>query len=177
MLKALLNMLGFQCGWVLCVFGSAHGYPWLGPAVAVILLAGHSLLVEQPLRSIQFIAMIGLVGTVVDSLLGLIGVLRFHNSLGPGWLCPPWLGALWMLLATTPDVSLRWLRGRMTLAAVLGAIAGPSSYYAGAEVGALALGTSLLTSLIVLAVVWAAVLPLMVATSARLDHSTVPVER
>ncbi len=167
MLKPLLNALGFQLGWFTCVLGASWGYPWAGPLAAALFLTVHAGLVDSPRSSLRCALLIGVIGFLVDSLLGATGVLGFRDGLGPGWICPPWLVALWMLFSTTPELSLRWLHGRWGLAAVLGAIFGPLSYYVGETLGALTLGASRLTSLLVLATVWAAALPLLLMWSGR----------
>jgi hypothetical protein len=43
---------------------------------------------------------------------------------------------MWALFATTLNVSLGWLQGRWVLTVVLGAMAGPLSYWAGVRMGA-----------------------------------------
>ncbi len=165
MLKPILNAIGFQLGWAVCVIGAAKGVPWAGPVMAVLLLTMHGLLVLSPRRSLRFVLMVGLTGFVIDSLLGFLGILQFRDGLGPGWICPPWLLALWMLFATTPELSLRWLKGRVGLAALLGGIFGPLSYYAGQALGAITVGEPLSVSVAVLAVVWMGVLPMLVGFS------------
>lgn len=165
MLKALLNAIGFQLGWTVCVLGAAKGMPWAGPAVAVVLLTLHGLLVPAPRASLSFVVAVGAAGCAIDSLLGFLGTLQFRDGLGPGWVCPPWLLALWMLFATTPELSLRWLKGRMGPAALLGGVFGPLSYYAGHVLGAIGVGEPLSTNVAILAVVWMGVMPLLVGFS------------
>jgi hypothetical protein len=72
----------------------------------------------------------------------------------PPWLSPPWMAALWPNFVTTLHTSLGWLAGRYRLAALLGAVGGPLSYYAGARLGALTFPSDPTFSLIVLAAVW-----------------------
>ena len=67
--------------------------------------------------------------------------------------------ALWLNLAMALHTSLRWLTGRCLLAAVLGTITGPLSYYAGVRLGALTFNPNLVISLVVLALVWGLALP------------------
>lgn len=175
MLKPLLNAIGFQLGWAMCVIGAAKGVPWAGPAVAVLLLAMHGLLVPAPKASLAFVVAVGGAGFVIDSLLGFLGILQFRDGLGPGWICPPWLLALWMLFATTPELSLRWLKERVGLGALLGGIFGPLSYYAGQALGAIAVGKPISISVAILAAVWMGVMPLMVAFSpARVPEVLAP---
>lgn len=69
--------------------------------------------------------------------------------------------ALWPNFATTLHSSLRWLAGHYIVAALLGAVAGPLSYYAGAQLGALTLHPTLAVSMIALAVVWGITLPIL----------------
>jgi hypothetical protein len=75
---------------------------------------------------------------------------------------------MWLMFATTINVSLRWLKHRLALAALLGAVAGPAAYFAGYRLGgvqipemALAMGA--------LGCGWALLMPLLMAISARLD--------
>lgn len=69
--------------------------------------------------------------------------------------------ALWVNFATTLHTSLRWLLGRHALAALLGALGGPASYYAGARLGALTFPADPTVSLIVLALVWSVAMLLL----------------
>jgi hypothetical protein len=69
--------------------------------------------------------------------------------------------SLWMLFATTLHTSLSWLTGRPLVAVLLGAIGGPASYYAGAQLGALTLHANLGFSLIAIALAWGGVMPIL----------------
>lgn len=165
-----LNAVSFQTAWVACVVGAAWGHPWVGPAVVLGALALHACLVHDPGRALGAALLIGLAGFLVDSVLGMLGILQFVDGMDSDWLCPPWLVALWMVFATTPEFSLQWLCGRPRLAAAFGAVAGPASYHVGASLGALRIGEPAVISLMTLACVWALVLPLMmegVGTSMR----------
>ncbi len=69
-----------------------------------------------------------------------------------------------------------WLRGRHALAAVLGAVAGPASYFAGQKLGAIQFvePTAALTSL---AIGWAVIMPVLMLIAERLDgFQPVPVK-
>ena len=83
-------------------------------------------------------------------------------------IAPPWILALWALFASTLNVSLRWLRGRIVVAVVLGAVAGPLSYWAGVRMGAVEF-TQPVVALVALAVGWAVFTPLLMVLSARYD--------
>jgi len=73
-----------------------------------------------------------------------------------------------MLFATTLNLSLAWLKRRVVLAAVLGAIGGPLAYAGGAELGALAFVHET-TGLLAIGAGWALLTPLLVLLARRLD--------
>lgn len=169
MLSRTANFVAFQIGWFACVLGAAYGRPWLGPVVVSMLLAIHIRNVPDRWAAFCLVLVVALIGFVVDSLLGYVGLLLYRDSLLVLWLCPPWLLALWLIFATTLQHSLSWLVGRYGLAALLGAVFGPVSYYAGQQLGALQLGGSVPVTVSILAAVWATLLPLLLLWSGRKD--------
>jgi hypothetical protein len=169
MLSRTVNFVAFQVGWFASVLGAAYGRPWLGPVVVSVLLAIHLWNVADQWATARLLLTVGLIGFVVDSLLGYAGLLLYRDSPLALWLCPPWLLALWLIFATTLQHSLNWLVGRYGLAAFLGAVFGPVSYYAGQQLGALQLGGSVPVTVSVLAAVWATLLPLLLLWSGRKD--------
>ncbi len=68
----------------------------------------------------MLIVLSGLLGFVADSLLTGMGLLRFPSGQFHPQFAPYWMVAMWMLFATTFNVSLRWLKPRLGLAALLG---------------------------------------------------------
>jgi hypothetical protein len=103
-------------------------------------------------------------GTFLDSLLALSGLVSYRGGYSLNWLAPAWITALWVNFATTLHFALRWLADRPWLAAVLGAIAGPLAYYAAAGLGAAELPHGGL-SLVALAIVWGVAVPFSMALS------------
>jgi hypothetical protein len=75
---------------------------------------------------------------------------------------------MWMLFATTLNLSLRWLKGRMLLAAVCGAVAGPLAYLGGEALGGVRF-TDPTAGLAALAFGWSVLLPLLMTAAERLD--------
>jgi hypothetical protein len=159
MLNHAANFLAFQVGWWACVLGAAHRAPWLGPLVVLVLLAVHLRPDPAPKTASRIVLSVGLLGFVIDSTLGYAGILRFQDSVIATWLCPLWLMAIWMIFATTLRHSLGWLAGRYAMAALLGAVFGPISYYAGQSLGAVRLGGNVSVALGVLAALWALLMP------------------
>ena len=163
----LINILSFQTGWFACVLGAAHGRPLLGPVVVAVLLGLHLYLTADVKGEIRLLATAGVLGFLLDSLQALLGVFSFGTGGALSWMSPLWMIALWPNFATTLHTSLSWLAGRYALAAVFGAIAGPLSYYAGAQLGALSLHPHLFVSLGTLSVVWSILTPGLLWLAAR----------
>jgi Protein of unknown function (DUF2878) len=165
MAKVLINVLAFYIGWFACVGGMAQGYPLLGPLVVAGLLGLHLWLTASAVQEARFLVVVGLIGSGIDSVVAGLGLYSFAGTVVP-WLCPPWITALWMLFGSTLRVSLSWLAGHSALAAVLGAVAGPLSYYAGARLGALFFPPDPTMSLAVLALAWGLTLPALLKLAA-----------
>jgi len=90
-----------------------------------------------------------------------LGYLDFRDDWPSPYLSPLWMWVLWVLVATTINGSLTWLRGRPVLGAVLGGIAGPMSYEAGIRMGAGGWGPGgQITGFILVGVVWSVAIPL-----------------
>lgn len=162
-----VNFLAYQLTWFASVLGAASSQEWLGPAVASFALACHLRIVREPVAEIKWIVAAGLAGYIVDSGLGVAGLFEFRQGGAEfSWLAPLWLLGLWLVFATTFRSSLAWLGDRLSVAALLGAIVGPLSYYAGDRLGALQIGPPLTPRLIVLALVWSLLLPMLFVGSA-----------
>ena len=159
--RAAVNFVVFQAGWWACVLGAAHDMATAGSLFAVVIIAAHIALVAQPLRELRLVAIALLIGVVWDSALLMSGWLDFHSGfLVPG-MAPHWILALWALFAITLNHSLAWLHGRLSVAAVLGAIAGPLAYWGGVQTGAVFFFEPLY-ALLALAAGWAVFTPLLV---------------
>jgi len=157
----LLNALLFQLGWWVCVLG--------GDGVALAFVAGALLLhwcCSRPDAAEWLcIALSAAIGCLLDSSLHSFGILRFAETAGFG--IPLWLVALWLLFATTLNHSLRWLQARGWLAMLLGAAAGPLSYWGGEQLGAAQFGVAAPVACLILAVCWGLLLPLLNAMMRR----------
>ena len=110
-----------------------------------------------------------------DTFLLSTGVFRFAGTNTVTLVFVLWMLALWANLASTLDGCLRWLARWPWLAAVLGAIGGPATYWAGAELGAIEFHENTWLSVIVLAVEWGILMPLVLWASERWHGGTVAV--
>lgn len=162
----LINILAFQLGWFACVFGAARGSLWTGPIVVTLSLALHLTFAKDRWEETRLFILAAMVGFLLDSIQAATGTFSFTTvetmpGWSPPWLSPPWMVALWPNFATTFHTSLSWLTGRYALAACLGAIGGPLSYYAGARLGALTFPEKLATHLFIVGLVWAIAMPVL----------------
>lgn len=164
----LWNFVAFQVGWFACVLGAAHGWPWLGTAAGAAIVAGHVLRAARPIEELKLVGIALAIGVVWDSALVSLGWIRFTSGTLVEGIAPPWILALWALFATTLNVSLGWLKGRWLVAALLGGVAGPLSYWAGARLGAVEI-VAPVPALAALALGWATMTPLLVAMARRFD--------
>ncbi|MBP1127653.1 MULTISPECIES: DUF2878 domain-containing protein [Pseudomonas] len=159
MLKSLANAALFQCGWFACVLGGDSLWLLVGLAV----LAIHLLWISSSAEDGVLIISVTLVGTLLDTALRALGVFHFNE---PGPLIPFWLMLLWALLATTLHHCLAWSARPWWRAALLGAMGGPASYYAGSQLAGVQFGYATGPTMAGLAVLWAFVFTLLTAAAA-----------
>jgi Protein of unknown function (DUF2878) len=165
-----VNFIAFQIGWFACVLGAAHGHALEGALVALAIVAAHIALAARPSREFALVAAAAATGAAADSLLAASGWLRYDAGVLVEGTAPYWIVAMWALFAITLNVSMRALRSRLWLGALLGLVGGPAAYYAGANFGALTL-VQLLPALAALAAVWALATPMLLSLALRLERS------
>jgi hypothetical protein len=164
----LVNIIAFKIGWLSSVVGVAKGVPLLGPAVIFVAIGIHLAFAKRPLNELLLVCATGIIGAIVDSLMISAGWLSYPSGMLVSGLSPYWIIAMWMLFATTFNVSFRWLQSHMPVAALFGAISGPLSYYFGAKFSAVTL-LDFYPAMIALAVSWGAMMPLLLGLAKRLD--------
>jgi hypothetical protein len=169
MIRNLANFFAFQLGWFACVLGGAHGQPWLGAGIGLLIVLVHLGWLAARKNEWILIAAAAVAGFCWDSLLASLGVVDYSSGQLAAWAAPVWIVVMWMVFATTLNLSLGWLQGRYLLAAVLGAIAGPLAYEAGAALGAASFPDPL-TAVLLLAAGWAVFTPALLVLAARLNQ-------
>ena len=165
----LSNFIAFQIGWFACVLGGAHLRPWLGTLLVAVLIIGHLWQLPRPRSELMLIIGAGLLGLVADSVLMNLGLTRFPSGILIEGIAPHWMIAMWMLFATTLNISMRWLKQRWLLMILFGALGGPLAYYAGFKLGGVMFHDTFWLSMAALALVWAAAMPVLMALSERWD--------
>jgi hypothetical protein len=166
--RALINFVAFQLGWFSCVLGAANGVPLIGLAVASMVVLLHLLMARDGAAELRLLVIAVLIGLVFDSVLASLGWIRYPNGVLVPGLAPYWILAMWAIFATTLNVSMSWLRGRLVLAALMGGIFGPLSYQAGGRLGGLAFAQET-AAMVALGLGWALIMPLLVLLAQRYD--------
>ena len=161
LIKNIWNVISVDIGWGACVLGAAWGYHWLGMVVVLLLLIIHITVIERDKIWIVFIVALMTIATgfLADTLLILLGTVEPNR-----WLMPPPYTAIWDLMiwvnfSLTLDRALRFLQKKTILAAVLGAIIAPPTYYAAGRLGALRFSEPSYLGLIWVGVIWFFVMP------------------
>ncbi|MEN8686674.1 MAG: DUF2878 domain-containing protein [Desulfuromonadales bacterium] len=161
----LLNATFYEVGWLCCVLGASWGYPVTGGLLALALVGLHLWLASSRQSEILLILSSCLLGVMVDSSQQALGLFTFKtDSSWPLWL-PLWVFVIWAQFATLFHYALYWLKGRYLVAALFGLIGGPLAYWGGIRLGAASFGENPTVTIIVLALVWAAIIPALVRLS------------
>ncbi len=163
-----MNFAAFQVGWFSSVIGGASQLPWIGPVAVMLAILLHLYFARRPQAELMLIVSCGLIGAAFDSLLVAAGWVSYSSGIFFEYAAPYWIIAMWMLFATTLNVSMRWMNGRPVLAAAMGLVAGPMSYVAGNKLGAIEFVNET-AALAALAVGWAVMLPLLMRLAERLN--------
>ena len=163
MLKNIWNFISTNIGWFACILGAARGYPWIGLIVVLILFIIHIVFIEnQNARNIIIIACISMViGIIADTFIIAVGNINLNR-----WIIPPpfttiWDLTIWANFSLTLNTSLRFLQKKLLIAAFLGAIFAPGTYYAGERLGALNFTEPHWKGIVWIGVVWILVMPLL----------------
>lgn len=168
----LANVVLAQIGWFAAVLGAAHDLPLWGMACVVTVIAWHIVVSARPGKEAALVALVCLIGFLAETIHVALGNIAYPSGQPIASLPPYWMIGLWGLFAIQLNVTLRWLRPRIWLAALLGAIAGPASFASGVRLG----GASFVhatPALAELVVSWAVLMPLLVWLSMRFDGVTV----
>jgi len=174
--RNLINVALFQLAWFAAVLGAARGIPWLGPLVLLPVVGAHLALSDNRGGERKLLTAAAGLGFCFDSALMATGVFLPAGALLPFPFSPPWMVGLWVNFATTLNVSLAWLRDRHLAAALFGAVGGPLAYYSGARLGA-TVGLPSPGDMLILALGWGLMTPLLFRLAGRLGRAPEPNRR
>jgi len=161
--RNLVNFVGFQVGWLVCVM--FPGLPAAG--LVLMLLVLHLVLISQHRAAeLQFIGLGVLLGGLMDTLWFRVGVLEIAGQ-SQVLAVPPWLVAIWAIFMTTLCHSLNWIGQYRWLPYLLAPIGGPFAYWSASQLGIVVL-PDLTLSLLTMAAGWLVLLPLLLFVRGRL---------
>lgn len=156
----LFNFLGLQLTWAGCAYGATHAWPMLGVYIACSYITLHFIFVQERLRDMSVIAVIGGLGILLDMLNTSFNIISFPNAGNLPLVIPFWLMTLWLVFSLTIPHSLYWLEKNLLLAFVAGAIGGSASYWLGHSLGAIAFTQSTSLGVAIYFIEWGLFLPL-----------------
>ena len=165
----VVNFAILYAAWFASVLAAASGNGVVAALASLIAVLINLALSQHRLADLRLVAYAALVGATLEATIINLG-LAHYASPGPIATLPPlWILSIWMAFATSLNVSLAWLKTRLKLAALLGAVGGPLSYYGGARLGGMSFSEPLYMSLGVLALLWAVAFPLLLRLAGRED--------
>lgn len=168
-LYRLINYFAFYGLWCLCILtGSSSHALWVVPII-LLYMSLHLLFIStSPKKEAIFIGLLTLFGAANESMLSLLGAVHYADAYWEGiaW----WTLSLWACFATTYWHAFSWLASRPILASILGAFVAPICYVSIERVGELSFPLGMTESLLVIASVWAVILPCTFALGTWIQH-------
>lgn len=158
-MKKFINFASFQLTWFACILGAASGWELLGVTIGFMAVIYNLKQAAQFGFELKLLIKGVLLGLVIDTSLIHLNLISFETHYWKD-ISPIWMWVIWASLMTTLDSSMAWLKDQLFLGAILGAIAGAASYFAGIRLGAGHFQNTI-NSLIVIAVAWFFVTPLI----------------
>lgn len=169
----LANVGLFKIGWLSCVYGAASGFALEGCLVALVIVAISLKQAENRHAEVLTLGLITLVGLVWESFVSsqqlMIYATQSESQHGGLVLAPIWLVVMWALFATTINQSMGWLKDKLIVAAILGAIFGPMAFIAGEKLGAVTFVNES-AAMALLALGWAILMPLVCLIAKSIEN-------
>jgi hypothetical protein len=164
--RSAVDFVLFNICWLANLYSALHSILWIGPTVTVVALAIHLFPDNNGGRESVILLFIVLSGYGWDTCLQWSGLMTF--PLETAVIPPLWLFSQWFALGLIFRDTLRWLRRRYLLAALLGGTGGPLSYYSASGFGIIIFGEPTGWSLLVMGLGWAFLVPLFLFISGEI---------
>jgi len=164
-----INFVGFQVLWFVAVYGAAGGWGWAAWLVLVVMQLGVWTLNRRWRRDISLLAA-GAAACILFEPVWLATSFLEYVDWPRRWLAPAWIWALWLGFAVSFNYCLAWLRSKLWLAALFGAVGGVFSVTVGINFGAASTPQGWWPLALSYAAVWAAVVPALAYLARRLDE-------
>ena len=165
MTSKIINFIFFQLVWFVCIIGAATNNTFATVFLSLLIILFHLYITKDKKSELKILLLASIIGFLFDGFLLKSGLVLYADH---GWsfsITPLWIIVLWMGFAITLNSSLSWLKKKLNLSILLGAIGGPLAYLAGEKLGAVTLLTS--DALLVIATGWALITPLLIFVSSK----------
>ncbi|WP_024931241.1 DUF2878 domain-containing protein [Methylophilus sp. OH31] len=165
----VFNFVSFQLWWWACILSAKPGLGWAVLLLVIAACCVHLQWIESWRHALPLL-ITTLLGCILDQIAYTLGWLSFkHHHTWPAFI-PLWMIALWLAFSMTLNVSMRWLQGRIILAAILGGMFGPLAYLGAQQLKVIDLPSSS-WSLLWVTVEWAVVMPLLLWIRRRFNET------
>lgn len=124
------NLIGYQVVWFTAVIGASHGKTWPGVTVGALFVLWQILRADHPYAELRLLVSAVALGIVIEGVLARTGWATYAASALaiPAVGAPLWILAIWASFSMTLNHSLAYLRERLWLALLLGAVGAPLAY-------------------------------------------------
>ena len=126
----IFTLVGFKITWLSCVFGELYFNSWVGFVIGITYLIIFFINVDNKYKSFRTILFFSFSGYIFDSALSFFKIYTIEAQTTFLYL-PIWFIVLWPSFACLLIKVLSFLKNYNLLSAILGALIGPISYYAG----------------------------------------------
>jgi hypothetical protein len=165
--NTLLTFIAYELVWFAAVSGAGHGRVWPGVCAATVFIAWRLVVSRHRGTEGGLFALALLIGAALETCWVRTGLIRYAAA-WPLESAPAWLLALWASFGLTIVPLFGHLHSRPWLAAALGAVGGPASYWAAARGWhAVIFPPRPLPTLLALSLGWAAALPMLTTLARR----------
>ena len=131
----IITFLLFQLGWFACVLGAANSLASVGIMISLIVVWFHLRTTQHKFEETALIGIVTIIGFSWDSALVQLGYFQYSNT-ASSTFAPLWIVAMWTMFASTINTLFSWLKNRLLIAFLLGAVFGPIAYWSASQLGA-----------------------------------------
>ena len=168
-MSIVVNAALFQVVWFATVAGAGAGLWWTGLPVLLVFAIWQLRTSRWPRADLALIGVGIALGLVVDSLLIAGGWLSYATPAPSSRFAPAWILVLWVGFALTVNHSLAFLKQRLVIALLFGAIGGPLAYLGAARLFKAVTFTAPESHVVAaIAIAWAIATPLLLSIAGRL---------
>lgn len=171
-MHVIANVGLFKIGWLSCVYGAASGLALEGCLLALLIVAVSVRQASNRHSELLTIGLITLIGLIWETFVASQHLMVYATQSNPqfeNWVMAPyWLIVMWALFATTINQSMAWLKDKLIIAAVMGAIFGPMAFVAGEKLGAVEFANEP-AAMVLLAVGWGILMPLICVIAKKIE--------